>query len=387
MRKAQAMSAAVLVAIIAAVIILYILFLPAEERNELLNITEDKEGDEKTDRDILLLEYPREMIHYGQKLIEHEIDPINLYIKEEDVILKEAESLYVKNGWFDKRIKEIDFQVELEKIDRIILSFNIKKHKGTLIVKLNGNEIYGNEIAASNIEPIELPKEALQNENTLTLQVLGVGLAFWRTNEYTLEGVKVIASTIDKGSMASKNLFLVSDEEKSLVKESYLRFSPECAVRDVGPLEIQVNNNLIHSTVPDCGSYAKIEFSPIYLLAGENALTFKTDKGHYLIDRIALKTELKETPSYTYYFDLTKDQFKDVGDGDKDINLTFTFVDDEELKEATLYINGRKTNIPKTYGLTWSKDISDYVKEKSNSLKIKPEVTMEVAELRIELVD
>ena len=383
------MSAAILVAIIAAVIVLYILFLPSEERMDLLNITEEKEdgGEDEISENVLLLEYPREMVHFGEKIIEHNIDSVNLYIKEEDSVLKQVDSAYIKNGWFDKKTKDIDFKVELDKIDKIIISFNVKKHKGILTIKLNGNEIYNNEVTTANIDPITLPKEYLKEDNTLTLSVSGVGVNFWRTNEYILDKLKLIASIVDKGSMASENIFLISDEEKSLVKETSLRFSPECSVKEVGPLEILVNNRLIHSTIPDCGAYAKLEFSPIYLLSGENTLTFKTDKGHYLIDRILIRTDLKETPSYVYYFDLTQEQLEDIEDDDKDVNLTFTFVDDEELKEATLYINGRKTNIPRTYDLTWSKNIDSYVKEGSNSLKIKPEVTMEVAELRVEITD
>ena len=390
MRKAQGgMSAAILVAIIAAVIVLYILFLPSEERMDLLNITEEKEngGEDEISENVLLLEYPREMVHFGEKIIEHNIDSVNLYIKKEDSVLKQVDSAYIKNGWFDKKTKDIDFKVELDKIDKIIISFNVKKHNGILTIKLNGNEIYNNEVTTANIEPITLPKEYLKEDNTLTLSVSGVGVNFWRTNEYILDKLKLIASIVDKGSMASENIFLISDEEKSLVKETSLRFSPECSIKEVGPLEILVNSRLIHSTVPDCGAYAKLEFSPIYLLSGENTLTFKTDNGHYLIDRILIRADLKETPSYVYYFDLTQEQLEDVEDGSKDVNLTFTFVDDEELKEATLYINGRKTNIPRTYDLVWSKELNSYVKEGSNSLKIKPEVTMEVAELRVEITD
>src|SRR3989344_2521542 len=131
MRKAQGgMSAAILVAIIAAVIVLYILFLPSEERMDLLNITEEKEngGEDEISENVLLLEYPREMVHFGEKIIEHNIDSVNLYIKEEDSVLKQVDSAYIKNGWFDKKTKDIDFKVELDKIDKIIISFNVKKH-------------------------------------------------------------------------------------------------------------------------------------------------------------------------------------------------------------------------------------------------------------------
>ena len=170
MKKGQgAINAAVLVAIIAGLIILYILFLPGEERRAIIgeNDTSSSSNVNDEEENILLFDEEIKLEFMTDKTIDHEIDPINLYTRTEGIKLKEINSLYVRKGWFDKKTREVTFNTEEpENADNILLAFNVKKSKGRLVIELNGNEVFNNEILTLD-EPIKLPKEYLTEKNTL----------------------------------------------------------------------------------------------------------------------------------------------------------------------------------------------------------------------------
>src|SRR3989344_8613153 len=102
MNKAQSgINAAILVAIIAGLIVIYILFVPIEERKDILGINDSEEGNGgEEDENVLLLENPGRLEFIENKDIEKDIDPVNLYTRTDAVVLKELNSLYVKNGIF-----------------------------------------------------------------------------------------------------------------------------------------------------------------------------------------------------------------------------------------------------------------------------------------------
>ena len=69
---------------------------------------------------------------------------------------------------------------------------------------------------------------------------------------------------------------------------------------------------VIYSSVPDCGTPYPMSFSPFNLIKGENKLTFRSDDGRYLINQIKITTDLKDQPSYTYFFSLDSNDLKDI---------------------------------------------------------------------------
>ena len=122
--------------------------------------------------------------------------------------LEKVNPFIVRNGWFDKKAKKIDFTLEdVENIDNVILSFTAKKRKGTLEIKLNGNIIFESELASDVVEPVRMNKNQLQKTNSLEFSVSSVGFGFWTTNEYSLENVKIIGDVteIEKDANAEIN--------------------------------------------------------------------------------------------------------------------------------------------------------------------------------------
>jgi hypothetical protein len=62
----------------------------------------------------------------------------------------------------------------------------------------------------------------------------------------------------------------------------------------------------------------------------------------------------------------------------------FLFVDDDENKEAEVIVNGYTTNFD-TYDDTYDKDISDFVKDGSNYITIRPQSDFSLVEVRIDV--
>jgi len=385
-RGQGATNAATLVALIAALILLYILFLPPEERKELLegNETGEGEGEGEGGNETLLKENVGRLDFLKRDEYEHDIPAFTLYKTTNSVEIERFNSINVRNSWFDKRTREASFSIsDLENTKNVFLTFTATKHKGILIMKLNGDVIFESETGI-NIEPISLPQSLLKNENKLEFSVSDVGWSFWRTNEYSLTNIKIIGDITDITRQESQNVFHVTSTEVYNAERSTLKFNPDCQPTQVGVLEITLNGYNVFSGVPDCGILNKVDFSPDLLSSGINKIIFKTDKGSYLIDQIKVTTKLKELIYPTYYFDLDREQIKDIQDDDRDLIMRFEFPDDKEDREAELLINGRKVFL-ETDERFFTKNLDSYAKEGTNYIKIIPKTTLEIVELKVTL--
>jgi len=111
---------------------------------------------------------------------------------------------------------------------------------------------------------------------------------------------------------------------------------------------------------------------------------FFTEDGAYLIDRVSLKTELKEAIAPVYYFEINETRYGRVQNDTLDVIMRIKFVDDDETKRADIIINGHKTYL-NTRDAEYSKDVSPYAVKDTNYIRIEPETTLYVVELMVEL--
>jgi hypothetical protein len=392
-KKAQSgINAAVLVAIIGALIILFVLFSSTEDKEDFLNISNSRSssstGSGGINGDILLLEHPGTLIHLTKNEIEHELPSINLFSRTESNVFKYLGSIHTTNSVFNKKEQQVDFSISNpRRTTNVLLSFNVLESKGNLIISLNGREIYNREINNQNPNPVVLPKDLLEQNNVLVLSASGVGFNFLRTNVYNLENVKVTGDETDVSSQSSEIEFIIEQEEESNLESAKLRFVPECNLGDVGKLDVYINTNRIFSSVPDCGiSQRALEFDYRYLSEGENTLLFSSQEGNYLIDRIKITTKLRETPSYSYTFDINDDQFDEILDDEFFVNISMKFFDDFEDKAADIFVNANRFSMPRTKASYYSRDINNFVENGVNTLKVVPKTTFEIDDLKIELV-
>jgi len=385
-KKAQVSGtgAAVLIAVIGALIILYILFLPPETREELLE-GKQAPGVGVSDVEPLLIASPGRLDYLAQNEIEHSLAPVNLFSTTHAQIIKTVSSLYIRRGWFDKTTANFTFAIgDMPNTDNVLLGFNVKQHKGRLIVKFNGQEVFNSEIKGLNVDPIRLSDELLREKNNVEFSVSGVGFRFWETNTYDIEGVKVTADVTDITTQEAKEMFLVTATEKDASERASLRFYPDCTAGKVGILNIYLNNHNIYSAIPDCGMMRLLEISPTVLTQGENTLLFRTSKGAYLVDSIVLKTELKELTYPTFYFELDEPMHAAIWNNEVSLKLYMDFPDDVEYKKAEVYVNGHLQGID-TYDRTFTMDLSPFVNIGNNVIEVKPKTTLDIPNLRVYL--
>ncbi|MBI3035749.1 hypothetical protein HYY71_05500, partial [Candidatus Woesearchaeota archaeon] len=301
--------------------------------------------------------------------------------------LEKINPFIVRSGWFDKRAKKIDFQLDdPENTDNVVVSFTAKKRKGVLTIRLNNAAVFENEMASDTIEPVNLDKNLLAKSNALEFSVSSVGAKFWTTNEYSFENVKIFGDITDTSKQESTNLFTLTESEFSSMERATLKFIPYCGnVNGLGALDIFINNKKVFSSVPVCDNVYKQSIPKSAFNEGGNNIVFKTNKGSYSSEQISIALEFKEPIVKTYFFEVGSGAFAKIRNDDADAVLTIKFVDDKKRKRAKLDVNGHIETI-ETEKALFSKNIDNRVSEGNNFIRLEPLEDMEVVELKVELV-
>jgi len=381
------LNAAILVAIIAAVIIIYILFLPTEDREDLLEEESDyagSTGGSSDDVEITLLDENVGRLDPVGRVRDRDIANVNIFETTNSKVLDTVNPISVRNGWFDKRVKVVRFKIDdLETTDNVVLSFTAPVRRGILSIKLNEELIYEYDINNINVDPIELEESLLGESNELEFSVSGVGAKFWSTNEYALENVQIIGDITDLSRQESQNVFTLTDTEYKNLERVDMRFTPYCTtVADVGVLDVLINNRNIFSAVPVCNDRYKQEIPLSALSAGQNKAIFKTNKGSYSIEQIKLSFTEKDTPEAVYYFEVNSTTFEDIED--YDAFLRIEFVDDDNTKRADLNVNDHLVSIDQDKK-DYERNIDNWIEEGNNFVKLTPKTTLDIVELKVEM--
>tara|TARA_Y100000294_G_scaffold158425_1_gene160668 strand:- start:1924 stop:3099 length:1176 start_codon:yes stop_codon:yes gene_type:complete len=387
LRKAQGgLNAAILVAIIGGLIILYILFLPEAEREALLEGEEVKKtgttGEEE--EDVFLRVFPGRL-DIIEEIEDKQVPNVFLFETTNAKELEKINPFIVRRGWFDTKSKITEFKIDnLENTDNVILSFKAKKHEGILVVKLNNEVVFENDIESETTEPIKLKKDLLNHENVLEFSVSSVGVKFWKTNEYSFENVRIIGDITDKSKQESRNVFILTGTELFNIEEANLRFVPYCAnAASVGVLDISINNRNVFSAVPVCEDSYKQAIPLGILNSGENRIILKTNKGSYSVEQIRIDFDEKDIKTNVYFFEVNQSQIDEIEDRDKDAFLTIEFVDDRKNKRADLNINDRLSSIDDDERI-FTKNLNDFLEKGNNFIELRPRTKLDVVELKVE---
>ena len=392
-KKGQAAGAAVLLAIIAGLLVMFILFIPPADRAELLGdetsgtTTSSGTTTTKVAEKVLLTQNPGKLDFISQKEIEHPLPITTVFTKTEPKLIGEKPTAYAKNGAFTEETSDLTFFVpDLKNTNNLLLHFNVKAVEGRIIVHLNDELIYEKDGKVGNLQPIKLPIALIKQSNKLSIGVSSPGAVFWKTNELSLESVKILADVTNIEAQTAKNIFLISNAEKQNMKTVVLRFQPHCNFDTVGKLHISINGKEIYGGIPDCDlPMVPIEFAPNILNVGENQVILSTEKGTYELSQLLIRSRLQDIDYPTYYFEISEEQYNAVNDDNRRIRLTMDFVDVIATKRGNIVYNGHLRNFD-TKEVSYTIDISDDVVRGNNALKINPKKTLEIRELKVELL-
>lgn len=384
-KKAQGgINAALLVAIVAGFIVLYIVFLPTADKEKLLAGTPTTTTNPGSS--ILLDTAPGLLNTKGNLESEKRIPDIFLIETTNAVEIKKLNPFIVRNGLLDTKVSALNFDIDdPDNTDNVILAFTAKKHQGILTIKLNNNIIFENEITNSITEPVKLDKSLLSKANVLEFSVSSVGFRFWATNEYSFENVRILGDITDRSKQASNNVFEITSSEFASLERVTLKFTPYCSsISSVGTLDIFVNEKNLFSSVPVCDRPYSQSVPKTLLNEGSNNIIFKTNKGSYSVEQIRVSLGFKDSRAKTYFFEVSSDLFKSVKDSDSDIVLTLKFTDSTNPKRLKLDVNGKIEGVDTTKA-TFSKDISSKIVSGNNYLTLEPLADVTIAQLLVEV--
>src|SRR3989344_2975107 len=377
--------AAILVSLIALSILVYLLFIPPAIRQSILDGSDygnDSESGEVTaGGSVLLLENLGMVTEEGSSSFSHTISSLNLYVRTEGQLLENFGGIAIARSVFSEKLKSVPFFIkDLDNIDNVLLSFNVLTAEGDLIIRLNGEEILNKNVEGS-IEPIFLRKSLLKEANLLEFDVTGPGILFFLKNDYELTGVELRADVTDISHKETSTLFYMDYDERAIMRRVELYFYPYCSA-DADTLTVKLNGVKVFSGLPNCGYVNRFEISPEQVVAGSNAIDFEIADGQYNIDRIRFDTELKNKKNPIYYFDLNEDQMYNLTNRGYDVYLQLKFTDEYESREGRIYINNNIKSFD-TSDVKYITKISSFVDEDFNSVKIVPEGSYDISELKI----
>ena len=308
---------------------------------------------------------------------------ISVRTQVDTAVVAERAAMYAQNSLFSDKIESLSFPLtDINNTQRVLMSFTIAGGEGRVQVGINGQFVIDSPIVKGNIQPITLPLEKLRKSNQITITVSSPGIKFWKSHDISIENLKVISEVRNVAAQSSSNSFVISSTEYDNIEVVDLTFFPQCETSKIGPLSIDLNEKNIYNSLPDCDAgLLSIEFGKDRVKQGDNTILFSTQRGSYTLSNIEIESKLKDLEVPTYYFDLAQEDYETVTSGSKKLRLYIDFVDTVDRKVGRVILNGKSMHFD-TDTLQFVIDGSGSVVKGTNSIKIKPQKSMEIRELR-----
>ena len=375
--RSSGVEISIFVMLLALFIIMYVILIPPEEREELLSTFE--EAEEKVPEDVLLLEYPGTIYPYKTNIEKKDFGSIHLFSKDEKIHKVLVKSLTVSKNILKDNYKVLYFDLKNKRITKKVeLLGLVTEHRGKITIKLNGNVIFNGELTQDKM-PIELPLQHLvSGKNKLEFYASSPGYKVFLTNYYIFEDLSILQHI----SMVKKaHSFKFSTDRD--VRKAILRYYINCNTPEIkGNLEIKFNDHVLLSDRIFCDYTLRREIGiDKDYFEEENILIFKVDKGDYNIDKIELLIEYEKTGYPKYSFEIGKELYDEIKSGKKDLELLINFPSVGE-KEAEIFIQDSKIHMLTTRK-SYSIDISEYIDEGTNFIEIIPKNEFDITSLKI----
>ncbi|MFW5746415.1 MAG: hypothetical protein ACOCWQ_02575 [Nanoarchaeota archaeon] len=304
--------------LVTLLVIMYIILLPPDAREELLGdpVTDIDDG---ISGDIPSVGEETEFVFAGPGRVDvasrdaydHDIAAIHLSSRTDAKVIHASNPFQVKYTVFEHKPHQITFSVDDPGlVDNPIITFSATRHSGTLTITLNGHQIFSGDISAEGQAPIRIPDGLLLERNIMIFDVESPGWAFWSSNVYSIQNLRIQADVSDVSRQKSTATFSLGADEVHALKEAKLRFLPECQQLEVGRVAAYLNGDLVADRIPDCGVFNTYILDHEDLRRGNNRLDFELSEGNALLDRMEILTNIdEEANDVTYYFDLDSDLF------------------------------------------------------------------------------
>ena len=386
MKRGQAGNIATLISLIALFMLVYILLLPQEARDDLLGREDGVPRhilDDDGEIDTLFSKEIGEVSPLRQSRgVLHTLAGVNLFSDVESEIVTLANNIRVSKGLVSENSQDLAFALDFP---QDVLSAEVytivDSGSGNLIAELNGAEIFNSNIPDNSQEIIELPLVYLNDINTFTLRASSPGVL--GTNIYDLKEVRLRKQVEVKNRRSSRVISVPATELRDL-QNAILSFSIFCSQDERDLLNIKVNGGNVYSDVPFCNlRRTEIEIDSSFINSGSNDIVFESD-GDYVVEEVEWQSLLRGERASEYAFTIDGSDYNDVRRGEGDVLLIFEFALSDDRKLFDFYINEEKFEID-TLDSTKIFTISDFLERGSNLIRLRPRNSFEIIEMRVEL--
>ncbi len=381
MKRGEGSAVANFILMFALFIVVYLILLPPGAKEQL--IVPGPEG-VPVEGQLLLSESPGLVKPFLRETTSRRLQPIKLFALTETEPKILARSLSVSTSLFSTKSEDLKFDLpELDDLTDLSIIFLVQDASGRLILTINNQEFFNDYVRTEDL-PIEIPLKALKKENNvLRIAASSPGLRFLSADRYYLKDIQLVKRFAVENKKESRNFIVTPSESKDLAS-SFLSFFINCLrVKELGTLKISLNSKEISNRFMTCNAgLVELELNPDDIYEGENILEFEVDKGEYILEQLTLDNELESEDYPKYFFSLQRGEFFAVEDGAAFVEMELDFDDAGYRKAATLLINGERVYLD-TLGRTSVIDISDYVVEGENFIKIVPREEFDIVNLQV----
>ncbi len=377
--------AAATIGILALLFVFYIILIPPAERDALLQSDNTTSGNTGTPTiRALLLANPGHLEPVTEQTTTHPLPDLYLAESTEARVLAQSNTLRTTSTIFTRTPQTFTFNLaDPANTNEVVLTFTPTSYSGELQITLNGIPIYTEELTTSITTPIQLRKDILQASNTLTFTVSKPGLAFWRSNTYTLTNIQIIGDLTDTKKQESLNTFALDQSEYNTIGRAHLDFIPICTQSDAGVLTITLNSKRVFDAIPACESQNRLDLDVSDVVPGKNTLLFKTATGNYRIEQIRVQLTPKQPDRVLQFFTIDDQTLNAIANG-RHVILNIEFVDDGTNKRATTNVNGKLDAIDQR-DARFIRDITPIVRLGNNYIDLIPRSSLDVVKLEVRL--
>lgn len=377
-----------LILVIAILMILYVLFIPPSERQELLNTNSSSSFDRTASDKIELLSESPGLVSPNQNFgVVHQLPSVNIFVKTEPKVLTLAQSLTVRNSLFSKTFPTTTFESRDSDLKKVSLAFSVNQPSGELRIFLNGNQFYAEEVMTSGVKVVDVPLNLLSERNRVDFEVSSPGLAFWRTNKYQLTDITLREEFERIHAQETRQFTLTSEERENLqsAQLSYFQFCNLALAEQTAALKVYVNDNSVFSGLIRCiSSKQTLELDKSVLVTGVNNVRFLLEQGDFTFNEVQVETKSKDRQNPTYLFSLTRSQFNDLQIGNRSLELQLFLEEAKAEKRARIMVN-EADFFMNTEDNSFTQNLREYVVEGTNFIRIIPSNTFNIVGLKVVL--
>ncbi len=327
---------------------------------------------------VLLSATPGKLYAYGQSLFVKPFASVNLYSYTQKQEIPIIQSLTLRSSFFTGASKTYRFTVQNpQQTAKAQLLFLIQQGTGTITIELNDQEIFSGALNTGEL-PIFISPQLLKSRNTITFSV---SAGVFGKNNYQLRDVSLFLSDRQQHVQEARD-FVFSQSQLDNLDSLTLFYFVNCfTVQEQGTLQIRLNGNVLnqYQIVCDAGEISQ-DIPSNFLIPGRNILEFFVDQGKFVLEQITLEGNAGQGRVPGYFFTLQRDDaYNRVP-----LWLDLKFYDNRERNVATVFINGYPLYVD-TYDPGVLLDLTPYVTEGQNVIKLLPQTELDVIDLTVYL--